>query len=196
MRLDKRNRKEISDKLIKHRFEESANDLRRRMAAFAEEIYNDVYSVKDRTLMQSLPEGWLPTNSEIKVQFGSEMVELEFNGGVIHSKFGWNKHENKVTKRMPQRDRNDWHGRCVKVYDANDKLSNQWVSLSWELSDLLEKINDASSQIDVMLHRTTTSEGLIAKWPEVAPFLDGINNYRHVPVIQTDKLNAILDLPI
>ncbi len=200
MRINKQIKAKIIKKLLVYRFSEPCAVVRSKAAAFAEKIYNDVYSGSMRSQMHDLAEGWLPEPKMIKVQFGAEMVELDFSGGIISSKVGWNEKDNRINRRVPYRDNggNDsWYARCVKLYEATDKLSLDWAELINEIDDLVEEIDSAELHINTVLNSTTTTEGLLNKWPEVEPFLIDLEGYnKQLPALPTQKLNQLLDLPV
>jgi hypothetical protein len=197
MRLDKTIRKHILSKLLAYRFTQKCAELRKKVADFTETIYNDVYSGNYRSQMHDVPFGWLPESNSIKVQFGAEMVEMEFSGGTISSKVGWVSSQNKRSKLVPFKDWSSWGGtRCVKIYGALEAHSITWAQLANDIDDLNDKIDVAETHINTILNSTTTSESLVVKWPEVEPFLKDLVGYKHVPMIQTTKLNELLDLPV
>lgn len=83
VRLTNYIRTEISNALLKHKFQEPVEKLLKKKAAFALKVYNDVFSEKDRKLMDNLPEGWMRQDKDIAVQFGAVSplyARLRFKG--------------------------------------------------------------------------------------------------------------------
>ncbi len=195
-KLTKAHREEILKRTLSHAFGARALALAKAFAALAEDVYNDVFSEKDRKLMQSLPESWLPTDNDISVEFGVGFRSLYFNGRNAHisglSDDVYAEIENKY-KRFPYQRRQG----CLKAYAADHDLSVKAEELSNQVKALKVEVEAASNITRVALDRATTLRNLISGWPEIEPFTTFIPRDRpSLPAIQTDALNSILGLPV
>lgn len=195
-------RKHLLDDLLLHRFTEEAKDLVRARAAFAEAVYLDVFSIRDREKMMSVPKGWLPQTERIYVKFGegqSNYHGLYFSGlGAMNTDiigvlpYDWRtEQERRFTIPYDQKDG------CSKVYDVGHPLARQMEDLSATSADLKKLIADTKQQVSASLSTFTTFGKLVEEWPEVEPFLKGIAEVpRNLPALPRKKLNQTLGLPV
>lgn len=184
----------ITRDLLVHRFRKEANDLFNANAELALCVYNDVYSEKDRKLMASLDDKWLPKSSDISVRFNDDSyVSLDFNGRVFGCLIGIADSVEVVRRPVPYA-----HNRgCAKVYEAGHALQKRREKLQNRKVDLIERIKDAENQIRASLNSVTTIKRLIESWPEVAPFATKYDkDSAKLPAIPAEKMNEILALPV
>lgn len=198
-RLTNTIRERIANAVLRHRFSEPVEVLIADRAAFAEEVYNDVYRKADREKMAALPKGWLPETNSINVQFGDDgrsYESLNFSGLVYGGVGGMRKPDDKREVIGRRAYSNRAHG-CVKVYDADHRLAKKNADLHQRYIDLKTSFEAAKQQVEAALSSASTINKLVEIWPEVEPFARSFDDVPvKVPAIPTAKLNEILDLPV
>lgn len=191
-------RSSIATLVLRHRFEDEIEALVADRAAFAEEVYNDIYRKPDREKMAALPSGWLPEANRIGAQFGATgntYVQLDFAGSVYGnvSKFRKIGDRNDVRRRLLTKHA---HG-CAKAYEDSHRLSVKHMELDARFGALKSSITTAERQTETALASVGTIKRLIEVWPEVAPFaLKFEDAPRNLPTVPTSELNKLLDLPV
>lgn len=196
-RLTNTTRDQITSAVLTHRFREPVDALIADRAAFAEEVYNDVYRKADREKMAALPKGWLPETNAIGVQFGDQSgyVSLYF-GGHFYGRLRSVRtpgDEKQIERRAFSK---NVHG-CVKVYDADHRLAVKHTALDRRYTELKAEFEAAERQVKAALDSATTVNRLVEMWPEVEPFVRPLGTPSpKVPAIPTDQLNKLLDLPV
>lgn len=198
-RLTNTSRERIAHAVLTHRFQEPVEALIADRAAFAEEVYNDVYRKADREKMAALPKGWLPETNAINVQFGEtgrSYESLQFTGAIYGGVATTRKPDDKREKIERRAFSNRVHG-CTKVYDANHRLAKKYADLDMRFTDLKTAFEAAKRQVELAIASASTINRLVEMWPEVEPFARSFDNQPlKVPALQTAKLNEILDLPV
>lgn len=189
-------REAIAKAVMQHRFAEPCAALVADRAAFAVEVYEDVYSEADRRKMKSLPSGWLPELSSIRVQFGdgSRYGDLAFNGAA-YSPIGKMllTPVDTVCLRSPEMHER----RCAKVYENEHPLCAKHEALEARGKALTEEIDRAQRQTEAAIASATTIGRLVEMWPEIEPFTaDYGDKPKPVPAIPTADLNKLLKLPV
>jgi hypothetical protein len=197
-RLTTHLRERITNAVLTHRFNEAVEALISDRAAFAEEVYNDVYRKTDREKMAALPEGWLPTEGQINVQFGDHRgyESLDYRG---HLYGPLNKARKPGGKADPviRRALNKHYRHCAKVYDADHRLSKKYEDLQARQKELCRQYDEAKRQVEAAVNSASTINRLVEMWPEVEPFARSFDaSPLKVPSIPTDQLNKLLDLPV
>lgn len=196
VRLTHDMRSSIRAALLKHRFEKDVRALIKERAAFARAVYDDIYKAKQRQIIDSLPQGWLPITGAISVKFGATYVSLEFSGGgegglKVRQITG----EPLDSVHLPVAAKHS-HG-CVAVYDAGHRLSTRHEKIAAATADLKKAISEADAQISAALDATSTTAGLVKVWPEIEPVLLKLSPASvPLPAVPTAKLNEMLNLPL
>jgi hypothetical protein len=196
-RLTQDAREQIATAVLLHRFQEPVDALVVDRAAFAEEVYNDIYRKSDREKMAALPKGWLPETNAINVQFGDQRgyESLQFSGK-LYSRLGSlrSKDDGKSIERRAFS--KNVHS-CVKVYEPDHRLSLKHDALDQRYTELKAEFEAAERQVKAALNSATTINKLVEMWPEVEPFVRKFDaSPLKVPSIPTDQLNKLLDLPV
>jgi len=197
-KLTNHSREQICREVLQHRFSAEVEKLIADRAAFADRVYNDVFSKSAREKMAALPDGWLPEESNIGVQFGSgsSFERLSFDGsfyGELRNAVKDDGAEKEaVHRRIPYRLRG-----CAKAYEPDHKLSVAFDALEARMKDLKKQFYEARATVNSALLNVTTLNKLVETWPEVAPFIARFNAAPvKLPAIPTDQLNKLLDLPV
>lgn len=188
-------REKIANDILRHRFNEQVDALIADRAALAEAIYNDIYRKAEREKMDALPNGWLPEETNIGVQFVARYENFEFNGhfygklGALRTK----REDDRVSRRVQFRHRVG----CAKVYEEGHKLAVHHAELDARWSAMKAEYEAASRQTMAALASVSTIKRLIEVWPEVAPFVAKYDEQPcNLPSVPTDKLNEMLGLPV
>lgn len=186
-------RKSISDRVLKDKYEKRYTDIAARFKTLAEDVYNDVYSKKDRDLMASLPKGWLVTGTYIYVRFEGQVnyEALRFSGGCSYKIMRYQSVE-RLEKPMPAKDRD----RCVKVYEPISKFTVEYVACRAALKQLDEDFDTSNQMLTTTLARFKTLDALKKQWPEIVPFTDHIEESRinTLPAVRMSEINKQLGL--
>lgn len=182
-------REQIMWKVLRHRFQEEFDQVVAEGAAVADLIYNDVFKKKERDLMDSLPEGWLPTDDDIAVQAACGYQRIYFNGK-FHLE-GFKKPTLEQFRRFPKCRLSG----AAKVYEAGDKIGERLGKLIESRTDLEQRVSLAKRQVMASLNSVTTLGKLKSEWPEIAPFCPEVEEVGTALAIPTDRLNELLKLP-
>lgn len=196
-RLTSYMREQIVRAVLTHRFSDEIVDLTAQRAAFANDVYDDVYRKADREKMASLPKGWLPESDAISVSFGETgrfYAVLAFNGETPYSvsQFAGERRK-EVRRRMMEK---HLHG-CCKVYAPDHRLTTRYHEICRTSETLTQRIREALRQVEAALGATSSISALIKAWPEIEPF---VKPYYTAPVklpaIPAATLNEALKLPV
>jgi len=197
-RLTNDTRENIRTALINQRFADEYTALRAEFAAFALDVYNDVFNPSTRRKMEELPAGWLQKDDDIKINFDVPgergYCQLNFNGTVSGLSSSIGTCPETVHRLFPH----NKHGVCCKSYERGHALSIRYAALTERRIDLEATKDAAKTKLTAALWSLTTVEKLIEIWPDAepfaAPFLAGkVPNLPSVPVA---ALNEILRLPV
>lgn len=176
-RMTKGGREGTLNRLLKHRFEAPQEALRKEEHAFALEVYCDVLSGKDRKLLDSLPDGWVPGIAHVQVVLG---------GTYAHIPLG-------EEKRAPMRMRSGW----IKSYDASHKLTIRYREIMDREATLKEQRERVKVQARALMWSLNTWKQLEEAWPEVVPFFpDAAPVKAGLPALNIAELNKALGLPV
>lgn len=203
-RLTRNIREALMKKLITRAFRERAQTLVERQCDFAGRVYDDALKPHLERIA-AIPEGWLPTDDDIKVSFGSHYTQLDFGNGLSHTihhalrsagaKARTDKAGNRIERRFPSK----FRGVCAKVYAATHPLSEEFHNLQVEQEALVAEIERAQRTTKSTLESVTTVKKLIEVWPEVEEFakqyLDNGERKAVLPAIPRAELNSQLGLP-
>lgn len=177
MKLTNLTRRHIRERILEHKFRGWNEKFAKRKAALAEAIYKDVFSAKERKLMASLPDGWLPEVNSIKVEFDGQGRRVRFD----------------EPKRMPQSAAIGYDP--VKSYAADHPLCRKWVALGDEEVDRQKERAELENKLNAILWSVSTTEKLVEVWPEAAPFLEKVEAAKiNPPPIDVSDLNSALGL--
>jgi len=199
-RLTKDIRDSILTEVLRHRFQDRIEVLIADRAYFAEKVYNDIYRKADREKMEALPNGWLPNNTSIGVQFGDgghRYTTVLFDGAVYGEvgrvRAKTDKPRERVKRRVPYKHS---HG-CVKVYEPAHKLSVEHQKLEGRFDELKQDYETAKRQASAALASVSTINRLVEVWPEIEPFARKYDETPpKLPAVPTSELNKLLDLPV
>jgi hypothetical protein len=200
-RLTNEIRERVALAVLRHRFAGDVSALVRDRAAFAEDVYSDIYRKADRERMEALPEGWLPTSVAVTAKFGehsSGYETIQFDGSIRSGTLCrfHNRPSSRslgIWRRIPNKHQ---HG-CSKVYDPSHKLAKRQEELRVRQTTLEQLVLESQKQIEAALNSVTTASALVKAWPEMEPFVKQyMTASPNLPSIPASKLNEIFKLPV
>jgi hypothetical protein len=163
-------RGQIKSELLKGKFDKDYEPLYVEAAELARNCYDRLFSVKQRSSINDLPEGWLPVHDKIIVKFGySGTQDLHFNG--LSRFLRWRKNDDSkaiatVNMRYPQR---FMYMHPHLDLPKDDKLTKQFLSIKERNDALKKKEEDLEKEIKSVLYSASTTGKLITVWPEIEP---------------------------
>ena len=199
MRINKQIVDRLVHAILDDRFAEEEAVFFDNRAALADKVYEDVFSEKDRELMESLPEGWLPTSASLFVSFGGQRTELKFNGAPIpedHLVHGSGRfvRRDTVSRRVPSNKSHRSFSSTVKLYPHESKLGEEWAEMAASQREFHERVKKADGMIRSVIGGCRTSATMIKAWPEVEPYLTALGTREPVllPSVRVEELNEML----
>lgn len=175
MRLNSSHRDILLQRLLDYRFQEEGDKIERRKKRFAIKVFNRIFKPADRRRMNKLPDGWLPTTNDFRVQFGSDYTTL------------WMGEE----KRLPYSANHS----CLENYPADHPLSVEYENLRRQQIAHRDAITEARTHVRATLRSITTLKRLRELWPETKQFTKDLPSPdRNFPVVPRETLNAELGL--
>lgn len=198
MKLTNAIREEITNAVIKYRFEKEYIQLMDDIQQAANKVYEDFYE-KELKKINALPKGWLPTGNGIKAKFGSEVIEFSFNGGFSSRTAGLQsilQKRESIYFRFLHDDRDCY--KILKVYDDDHNLSKICQKAHNNAKEFVRNVQEAERQIQAALASCSTLAKLEKVWAEVKPFTEKYKNKDTVnlPAIPVARLNGIFNLPV
>lgn len=199
-RLTNTIRERIALAVLRHRFSDSIEAMIADKAAFADEVYCDIYKKSDREKISALPAGWLPEEHRVGVKFDNTKFSYEnidFSG-CVYGKISRTRVPQEKSEPAPRRRVLTKHSHgCAKVYDEGHRLAKKFVALKEREDELKVAIVAAERQVNAALESATTINKLVEIWPEVEPFARQFDKSPiKVPAVPTEQLNKLLDLPV
>jgi len=190
-------REAIVKAVVAHRFADAALEIVQKRAALAAKVYDDLYSEADRKKMAALPNGWLPEDYDIGVQFGAGRgyENLPFNGS-LYGKVSSVLPDpiDRVTRRMAYH-----HTRgCARVYEPDEAIVAEYNSIAAAAQSLSDEIETAQRQATAAVSSVSTIKRLIEVWPGIEPFAAKYEDEAkpNLPALPTAQLNALFKLPV
>lgn len=196
MRLNRDLKDQIRDKIVGKKYTPLFTVIAKKWDALASEVYNDVYSKKDRDLMASLPDGWLPEASYVRVSMAGMDVQFHFSNLPENQQRGGYRRQ----PRDPEKRRtpNKFDGYRAKNYDAQHKLSVKREKLAAETSKLKEEWGKTHSEVWAFVDQFQTAKRLIESWPEIKSIVEEVVGTENKPsravALRTEELNERLGL--
>lgn len=195
----------IREAILIHAFQAKAQKLTDESAAFAMEVYNDVYTRKERETMYELPQGWLLEGTYIAANFGGESGDLYFAGSLCYSTNTFRDLKVKPalieTRRKPWRDSRGQNPR-LKGYAGDHPFTDRWRTLNHTLKELQDSVRTETRRLTDLLCNYRSFEGLISDWGEIETLVNPIKANvqkrlagKTVPSLQFAELNKTLGLP-
>lgn len=153
-RLNNHHRVTIMERVLDRSFKSEEEGVRGAEHVLGNKVYDDVYPAPVQKNMSLLPEGFLPVVSSMSVQFGGHVGRISFSERVVAEK-------------------NSGY-QVAATYEAGHKLTTEYYKVSRLRQSLNEKKEKARRDVRSLLDSCTTSRQLVATWPEVVNFLEGL----------------------
>lgn len=178
VRLSNYIRKQVLNAVLKHAFEAREKALEAEKFALGDAVYNDIYPEPLRKQMDALPDGFLPTGGDVKVQFEGQRF--------THVYFG---ERRRIAKSHEYN--------AAVVYDAKHPLTVRYDAWKKAQDDLDAEKSKAKSSAEAVLESVTTVNKLIQVWPEVEQFARpfAVESPSRAIALPIKDLNARLGLP-
>lgn len=194
-------RDSLMNSLLKRAFKKRGEDLIKRCVDYADRLYRDAMG-KDLAQISALPDGWLQTDDDIKVQLGAEIKQVHFTGTLgnwglpdVFRNAGITENTDRKWQRFPTK----LKGQVVKQYPGDHKLVEEFQQLDSEWNDLKAEMERAKKVAMAAMNSVSTVKKLIDVWPEVEEFakhyLEDGERKAILPAIPRDQLNTLLNLP-
>lgn len=178
VRLSNYIREQVLNAVLKHAFEAREKALEAEKFALGDAVYNDIYPEPLRKQMAALPDGFLPTDGGVKVQFDGQRF--------THVYFG---ERRRIAKSHEYN--------AARVYDAKHPLTARYDAWKKAQDDLDAEKSKAKSSAEAVLNSVTTVKKLIEVWPEVEQFARpfAVESPSRAIALPIRELNARLGLP-
>lgn len=185
--------------LLSRAFKTKCEAVMSRWDNWSEEVYKDVLG-KDLDKINSLPEGWLRTDTDMSVKLGNDVIKVYFGGGPHWSlpsafKSAGISSRKSIAKRLP----NKMINAVTKIYDVDHPIAAAHETIRRDEVDLSKEIEDAARTTKAVIDSVSTVKRLIAVWPEVdefaRPYLEDGERKALLPDIPRAALNKALNLP-
>lgn len=198
-RLSNNIKEALLRQLLPRAFKARGEELVKRSADYADRLYRDALAA-ELTLISSLPEGWLLTDDDIKVQLGAGVVQVKFRGDLDGQNMGERRWGGFDLLEVPNRRfPSNKKAAVVKVYPGDHPLVQEYRDLSAQWEGLNEEIGRARRAARNAMDSVSTVKKLIDVWPEVEEFakhyLEDGDRKAVLPAIPREHLNKVLVLP-
>jgi hypothetical protein len=208
-------RSQISDRVLDYKYEKNSviSEVSKEIASLASEAYNNLFTERQRVLIDSLPNRWMLESDTIGVKFGWEVAQLNFNGDPSNFCSGWDnrklvskyfKDSKEVKKRILSGiDSGFRYNNIVDiVFPVDHDLTTRFNKISRRIEDFLDEYKKDRLSINVTLNSFITAKKLMDEWPEIKPFVLQVIGRTSSPVqstalaISRSELNEKFGLPI
>lgn len=178
VRLTNYIREQVLNAVLKHAFEAREKALEAEKFALGDAVYNDIYPEPLRKQMAALPDGFLPTDGDVKVQFEGQRFTRVYFG-----------ERRRIAKSHEYN--------AARVYDAKHPLTARYDAWKKAQDDLDAEKSKAKSSAEAVLNSVTTVKKLIEVWPEVEQFARpfAVESPSRAIALPIRELNARLGLP-
>lgn len=183
VRLTNSIRDAIRIKVMNRAFDKLHADTKDQEHKLAAAVYRVAFTAKQRKLMDSLPQGWLPELNYMRV---------EFKEGTIGYTNLTVKDDEKL--RVPN-NKNNYN--AIAVIESGHILEE--VALKWkkDKEDIRQRYEKTRLSVCAILDSVTTVKKLIDIWPEAKEFILPYMSESKctLPAIQFKEVNKMLGLP-
>lgn len=187
----------IVTRLMEGKFDTQSDAILKRRIALADKVYQRLYKPALRARMVELPSGWLPELDQICCNLGDQWARLQFDGHPKNLKFG----STRLQEVGSNTDRRrflaeDQHNREFTITEPDPLVQEYWT-IKQLTENLREDHTRLSNEVKGIIYGSTTSTGLVERWPEVAPFLENlipVTIVGNLPAVKLDAINEKLGL--
>ena len=184
VRLTNDIKNEIKNLVLKRRFEEKEQKLKKAFSDLGMEIYATYYTPEVLQKMHDLGDQFFPSDSRVK--FASP------TGSVLTIQL-----ENEVLYGKQHR----FYCDIFVVYQCreNDPIWEKWHKLDTDRTFLAQEKVEAKNELDSILAHCTTSSKLFQAWPELKSLVEHLIPQpapKQLPALPTLRLNEEYNLPV
>ena len=179
IRLNESIRHKIISALLEKRFSKEDEAKAKKSQSLAQQVYNDQIQKKDRDIMATLPDGWLPMVSSLRVQFGDDYTYLSLKESVP----------------LP-------HNRSkytFAVYEKDHKLTKKFSDIDSKDDEIRDGKVDIKKKAWAILTSVRTTKQLFDVWPEVQGVVLSVietpEEPKHLPALPISEVNKAIGLP-
>ena len=171
VRLTSYIRQRILKAVITARFEKDEEDLKKREKDLAKAVFVWKYTKKERDLIDSLPESFLPLADGIEVNCGIRL-DLEFDTPIRVPFEGWS----------------NYHGLRVSVPSSAKSLHSRLHKFAGATSRLAFEKKRLTFSTRATLDSFSTDTALVKAWPEIKPFIPKSPPKKNLPAVVLQSL--------
>lgn len=205
-RLNDSKRNYIIDELINHTIGGEIKKLEERQAKLAQAVRDDALTKDEKYIIRTAPTGLIPTMNFFRVSYfagpseraPATTVALYFSGNLSSLSDG-------MPSKMeicPAR----WSNASAKCYEYATTFGKQLADFYKDYEDLKARRKELRIKAKNILNVEITTKSLIAKWPEIEPFVrtafandiskDAMASEIKLPAVTREALNKEFELPV
>lgn len=182
-------RESICKAMLRHAFLERWEELVVQKRELCKEIYETAFRKEERTEMERLPHGWLPTRDGLQIAVGSSYLSFSVSGWFSVSRL--TEGSEKKSVRVPNHSKDG----AVLLLDVADPLAIKAQRLHDATQDFRKDVERAWSASFNAVSKCSTVNRLRELWPESEPFLPKEQPKPQLPALPIAALNTMLQLP-
>jgi hypothetical protein len=170
MRLTKAAKAQIVKDALTKTFAKREEALEQKRISLGKAVYDSEYKLFTKT-MTALPDGYLPTSSYIRAQFGKD-----YDGYIV----------------LPLGEiRRKKNAAGTVLFDSEHHLVQSYKEVTKLQDDIKADKKLLHSQLTSLLNSCTTTKKLLAAWPEAAEFLTDLDSSAsQLPMVKVDDIRA------
>lgn len=184
VKLNDRHRRQILTNLLNARFAQQEAALQQELDALGEKIYDVAFDTLEQVKMASLPHHYLPTVKYIKARLGNTDHEFTLL----------------TPRRVPfvNLHHSDHAGHVIVLPDGHP-LAKVFLDNRNIYQRIQDEKQELKKEIYAVLLSVTTSNKLVATWPEIRAVVESVCNTTstaNLPAPRVDHLNKVLGLKV
>lgn len=188
VRLTNRDREEMARALVRHRFQERAEELMRESAELFAAVYDERYDAQTQKLMRQLEKrhpGALKRDASTNLNANGMRVWLGENRIGVGSVVTW-------TPAVAERPMLNKHSDV-----ASPALSARIAQFALDTQAFADELRPAYNRALGTLAQFTTGKKLAEEWPEAMPVIGNLipASERNLPAVQLTAINDEFGLP-
>ena len=177
-------REEVAFKVAARRHEAEEKQLTARGHELAERVYQEIYKEEHRTLMQALPEEFLPRTHGLQVKAEHRYMTLPLaNYRTIAFK-----HFNSY---------NATASNCVAAYQESSVMGKELLAYDKQRRELEDAKRKDCRDLEDIFKGFKSIPALLEAWPDLESFFKPhkLEAPKQLPALQTQQLNKRFNLP-
>lgn len=180
----------IATALVQYRFTSEVDAMREENTRLAHLCYRKHWAPEQIALMDTIPDGWLDTTSQVEARTNQAECLMSFGKNYQFKFFA---SPPPVYVKFPKA-RQYLETRLIFEQPFAETINDH----AQKLSTLTQQIRQAHFDATKVIKSTSTLKRLVASWPEVEPFARQYMNATkpQLPAIRTETLNTQFKLPV